>query len=229
MTTATPPTPALPWDRLGAPYPASLWRRFTHALSTRVLARVRAGTTAGPAAPPGHHAHAGAEGLVVPEPPPGIEELYHHRRLSLVRLAVLLVDDLPTAEDVVQDAFTALFRRHGHRLGALDDPEAYLRTSVVNGARSVLRRRRTVRAHTPEREQHAPAPEEDVLVHEDHREVLAALRTLTPRQREVLVLRYWSHLSEAEIAATLGLSRGAVKSTASRALDALGRRLEGLR
>jgi RNA polymerase sigma-70 factor (sigma-E family) len=155
--------------------------------------------------------------------------LYHHRRLALVRLAVLLVDDVPTAEDVVQDAFTALFRRHGHRLASLDDPEAYLRTSVVNAARSVLRRRRTVRAHTPAPEQHAPAPEEDVLLHEDHREVLAALRTLTRRQREVLVLRYWSHLSEAEIAATLGLSRGAVKSTASRALDALGRRLEVLR
>lgn len=224
MTTATPPAAALPWNRAGAPH--SLWGRCTRALRTRALARVRvrAGTTAGP-----HRDRAGAEGLVVPEPPPGIEELYHHRRLSLVRLAILLVDDLPTAEDVVQDAFTALFRRHGHRLGSLDDPEAYLRTSVVNGARSVLRRRRTVRAHTPEREQHAPAPEEDVLLHEDHREVLAALRTLTPRQREVLVLRYWSHLSEAEIAATLGLSRGTVKSTASRALDALGRRLEGLR
>ncbi|WP_159045484.1 RNA polymerase sigma factor, partial [Streptomyces puniciscabiei] len=94
---------------------------------------------------------------------------------------------------------------------------------------SVLRRRRTVRAHTPAPERHAPGAEEDVLLHEDHREVLAALRTLTRRQREVLVLRYWSHLSEAEIATTLGLSRGAVKSTASRALDALGRRLEGLR
>ncbi len=180
-------------------------------------------------APPGTGTSTVASALASPERPPRIEELYHHRRLALVRLAVLLVDDLPTAEDVVQDAFTALFRRHGHRLASLDDPEAYLRTSVVNAARSVLRRRRTVRAHAPAPEQHAPAPEEDVLLHEDHREVLAALRTLTRRQREVLVLRYWSHLTEVEIATTLGLSRGAVKSTASRALDALGRRLEGLR
>ncbi|MFF4712546.1 RNA polymerase sigma factor [Streptomyces eurythermus] len=224
MTTATPPATVLPWERAGTPKPAASWpRRLTHVLRARVLARTPAGTT--PAAP-----RTGAPaGAVAAETPPGIEELYHHRRLSLVRLAVLLVDDLPTAEDVVQDAFTALFRRHGHRLAALDDPEAYLRTSVVNGARSVLRRRRTVRAHVPAPEEHAPAPEEDVLLHEDHREVLAALRTLTRRQREVLVLRYWSHLTEAEIAATLGLSRGAVKSTASRALDALGRRLEGLR
>ncbi|MEU5080975.1 MULTISPECIES: RNA polymerase sigma factor [Streptomyces] len=224
MTTATPPATALPRERAGTPKPSASWpRRLTHVLRTRVLARTPAGTA--PAAP-----RTGAPaGAVAAGTPPGIEELYHHRRLSLVRLAVLLVDDLPTAEDVVQDAFTALFRRHGHRLAALDDPEAYLRTSVVNGARSVLRRRRTVRAHVPPPEEHAPAPEEDVLLHEDHREVLAALRTLTRRQREVLVLRYWSHLTEAEIAATLGLSRGAVKSTASRALDALGRRLEGLR
>jgi RNA polymerase sigma-70 factor (sigma-E family) len=205
---------------------AAPWRRFTRALRVRVLARTGTGSGTGTAhAAPGD----GSRPVTDAGSAPGIEDLYHHRRLSLVRLAVLLVDDLPTAEDVVQDAFTALFRRHGHRLAALDDPEAYLRTSVVNAARSVLRRRRTVRAHTPAPEEHVPAPEEDVLLHEDHREVLAALHTLTRRQREVLVLRYWSHLTEAEIATTLGLSRGAVKSTASRALDALGRRLEGLR
>ncbi|MQY34065.1 hypothetical protein SRB17_20310 [Streptomyces sp. RB17] len=234
MTTGTPPEAALPWDRAhGAARHPTPWWRFTQALRTRALVRARARTDAlTDAAPATGVTGTGAVRaipLAGPEEQPGIVELYHHRRLALVRLAVLLVDDLPTAEDVVQDAFTALFRRHGHRLASLDDPEAYLRTSVVNAARSVLRRRRTVRAHTPAPEQHAPAPEEDVLLHEDHREVLAALRTLTRRQREVLVLRYWSHLSEAEIAAPLGLSRGAVKSTASRALDALGRRLEGLR
>lgn len=158
---------------------------------------------------------------------PGIDELYHHRRLGLVRLALLLVDDLPTAEDVVQDAFAALFRRHGGELKGVEDPEAYLRTSVVNGARSVLRRRRTARAYVPEREGYAPPPEEDVLLREEHREVLEALRRLTRRQREVLVLRYWSHLTEAQIADALDLSRGAVKSTASRALTALSRQLGG--
>ncbi|WP_329457000.1 SigE family RNA polymerase sigma factor [Streptomyces sp. NBC_01497] len=157
---------------------------------------------------------------------PGIDALYHHRRMELVRLALLLVDDLPTAEDVVQDAFAALYRRHGDRLAGVDDPEAYVRRCVVNGARSVLRRRRTVRAYVPERPGLAPPPEEDVLLREEHREVLGALRRLTRRQREVLVLRYWSNLSEAQIADTLGLSRGGVKSTASRALDALARHLE---
>jgi RNA polymerase sigma-70 factor (sigma-E family) len=156
----------------------------------------------------------------------GFSELYHHRRLALVRLALLLVDDLPTAEDVVQDAFTALLRRHGRRLANLDDPEAYLRTSVVNGARSVLRRRRTARAHIPERERPFPSADHSVLLAETHQEVINALQRLTRRQREVLVLRYWSDLTEAQIADTLGVSRGTVKSTASRALDALGRQLE---
>ncbi|WP_405925688.1 SigE family RNA polymerase sigma factor [Streptomyces sp. NBC_00035] len=157
---------------------------------------------------------------------PGIDEIYSHRRLDLVRLAVLLVDDLPTAEDVVQDVFAALYRRYGQRLAGLDNPDAYLRTSVVNTSRSVLRRRRTVRAHVPEREGHAPSAEEPVLLREEHGEVIAALHRLTRRQREVLVLRYWSHLSEAQIADTLGLSRGTVKSTASRALAALRRQLD---
>jgi RNA polymerase sigma-70 factor (sigma-E family) len=143
-----------------------------------------------------------------------------------VRLALLLVDDLPTAEDVVQDAFTALLRRHGRRLANLDDPEAYLRTSVVNGARSVLRRRRTARAHIPERERSFPSADHSVLLAETHQEVIDALQRLTRRQREVLVLRYWSDLTEAQIADTLGVSRGTVKSTASRALEALGRQLE---
>ncbi|MCS0637317.1 sigma-70 family RNA polymerase sigma factor [Streptomyces sp. LP05-1] len=152
--------------------------------------------------------------------------LYHHRRLALIRLAVLLVDDLATAEDVVQDAFTALLRRHGHRLDELGEPEAYLRTSVVNASRSVLRRRRTARRAPLARERPCPPPEEYVLLREEHREVLGALGRLTRRQREVLVLRYWSHLTEAQIAQTLGLSRGTVKSTASRALAALARHLE---
>jgi RNA polymerase sigma-70 factor (sigma-E family) len=216
MRTATATYPVVP-ARTSAGGPRRAWERLLRSLSDRYGGRSRAEV------PPrrGTAAAASAE--------PQIDELYQHRRLELVRLALLLVDDLPTAEDVVQDAFAALFRRHGDRLTGLDDPEAYVRTSVVNGARSVLRRRRTVRAHVPEREGHVPPPEEHVLLREEHAEVLDALRRLTRRQREVLVLRYWSNLTEAQIADTLGLSRGAVKSTASRALDALGRHLEARR
>ncbi|WP_411103844.1 RNA polymerase sigma factor [Streptomyces sp. cmx-4-9] len=162
------------------------------------------------------------------EPPaPTVTELYHAHRLRMVRLAVLLVDDLATAEDVVQDAFTALYRRHGEHISEVDNALGYLRTAVVNTSRSVLRRRRTVRAWTPPAPADLPSAEDHVVLDEAHREVLAALGRLTPRRRQVLVLRYWADLSEAEIAATLGISRGAVKSNASRGLDALERILEG--
>jgi RNA polymerase sigma-70 factor (sigma-E family) len=155
--------------------------------------------------------------------------LYAAHRLALVRLAVLLVDDLPLAEDLVQDAFLGLHRRHA----ALTDPAAalgYLRSSVVNGSRSALRRRRTVRAHArrlqPVPEDVSPA-DHDVLRAADQDEVLRAVRALPPRQREVLVLRYWSELTERQIAAALGISEGSVKSTASRGLDRLERLLAG--
>ncbi|MFE0736081.1 sigma-70 family RNA polymerase sigma factor [Streptomyces sp. NPDC058855] len=163
------------------------------------------------------------------EPPPTLTELYRARRVDLVRLAVFLVDDPHTAEDVVQDAFTAVCRAYGTSLTGLQDPGAYLRTAVVNASRSVLRRRRTARAYTPPHEGAGPPVDERLLLAEEHRLVLDALAGLTRRQREVLVLRYWSELSEAEIARTLGLSRGTVKSTASRALDALEKRLGEVR
>ena len=138
---------------------------------------------------------------------------------------MLLVDDQASAEDVVQDAFAALARRPG----AVRDASkalAYLRVSVVNTARSALRRRRTARAYTPPHDVSPPSPEDSAVLAEEHREVIAALQTLAPRQREVLVLRYWQNLSEAEIARTLGISPGTVKSTASRALVALEKAMQ---
>ena len=147
-------------------------------------------------------------------------ELYAAHRVGLVRLAVLLVDELGAAEDVVQDAFAAF----ATRAGAMRDPGAalgYLRVSVVNGCRSALRRRRTARAYVPPHDVEPDGPDARAVLSEEHREVLAALDQLPPRRREVVVLRYWSGMSEAEIASALGISRGTVKSTASRALTAL--------
>ncbi|MFE3316108.1 RNA polymerase sigma factor, partial [Embleya sp. NPDC059213] len=159
------------------------------------------------------------------EPPPTMTQLYHAHRIRLVRLATLLVDDQETAEDVVQEAFTAAFRRYGAGLGELDDPPAYLRRCVVNGARSVLRRRRTARAWIPPVPPPVASPEDDALRAERDRRLRHALGRLTRRQREVLVLRYWENLSESEIAGTLGIPSGTVKSTASRGLTALHRLL----
>lgn len=155
---------------------------------------------------------------------PDLAELYATHRAAMVRLAILLVDDEASAEDVVQDAFAGLIRRERR----LRDPEAivgYLRASVVNNARSALRRRRTARGYVPPHAVSPDGPDELAVLAEEHREVIRALGTLGQRQREVLVLRYWSGLSEAEIAETTGISRGTVKSTASRALDALEREL----
>lgn len=154
-----------------------------------------------------------------------LEGLYHAHRLALVRLAVLLVDDVATAEDCVQDAFAALHERWS-RLHDVNRALGYLRTSVVNNARSVLRRRRTARLAAIPVDPDQPSPESTAVLNDEHRAVLAALTQLAPRQREVVVLRYWADMSEAEIAETLSISRGAVKSTASRALDVLEKILE---
>jgi RNA polymerase sigma-70 factor (sigma-E family) len=157
-----------------------------------------------------------------------VAALFQSHRLVMVRLALLLVDDLETAEDVVQEAYAALHRRWP----GLTDREAaigYLRSCVLNGSRSVLRRRRTVRRN--------PQPDPAVLtteaadgrllLAEEHREVLVALKRLPRRQREVIVLRYWSELSEAEVAATLGISLGAVKSNAFHGRQAIAAALGG--
>jgi RNA polymerase sigma-70 factor (sigma-E family) len=154
-------------------------------------------------------------------PPVDIAQLYATQRLGLVRLATLLVDDVPSAEDVVQDAFMALHKRQ-HTLRSPEAAAGYLRTSVINGCRSALRRRRVRRRH-PEAElpPAGPAVDDHLLAAEEHEHVLAAVRTLPRRQREVLVLRYWSDLSEADIAATLGIAVGTVKSNASRGLTRL--------
>ncbi|MFE5913086.1 RNA polymerase sigma factor [Streptomyces wedmorensis] len=191
---------------------------------SRLLARV-SGAEDVPVVRPGRHLRA-LPAVHEDERPPTLTELYRARRVDMVRLALFLVDDLHTAEDVVQDAFASVCRTYGTSLAGLKDPGAYLHTAVVNAARSVLRRRRTARAYTPPHQGVGPPVDEALLLAEEHRHVLDALARLTHRQREVLVLRYWSELTEAQIAQTLGLSRGTVKSTASRALDALERLLE---
>jgi RNA polymerase sigma-70 factor (sigma-E family) len=156
-----------------------------------------------------------------------IHALYSAHWRYLVRLAVLLVDDRASAEDVVQDAFVALHERQT----TLRDPDAalgYLRASVVNLSRSVLRRRQVVRRHLKVAEPEATAAaDHDVLVRDEHRAALAAVRALPRHQREVLILRYWSGLSEREIAQTLGIAPGSVKSAASRGLATLQRVLGG--
>jgi len=152
--------------------------------------------------------------------PVTIDDIYRSHRMGMVRLAILLVDDVASAEDVVQEAFTGLYR---HWSGLRDRAAAigYLRTAVVNGSRSMLRRRRTARAYVPPDPGTARSAESLAMMSAEHRAVVAALADLPDRQREVLVLRYYGGLSEAEIAEATGLSKGTVKSTASRAIAKL--------
>lgn len=152
----------------------------------------------------------------------------HYRQL--VKLASLLVQDVGRCEELAQEAFVALASRPGVLRDAAKAP-AYLRSAVLNGARSLHRRRdpvgrlRVVSATTPGPER----PEDAAGRHDEQDAVLEALRTLPHRQQEVLVLRYWMELSEAEIAATLGIGAGTVKTHAARGLAALAARLEARR
>jgi RNA polymerase sigma-70 factor (sigma-E family) len=154
-----------------------------------------------------------------------VSVLFREHRVGLTRLALLLVDDEATAQDVVQEAFLGLYQRYDR----LRDPASavdYLRSAVLNLSRSVLRRRRTARGYVPRHEAPARSAESLAMMRAEHRQVIAALATIGERQREVLVLRYWAGLSEAQIAAATGLSAGAVKSTASRGLVALEKKLQ---
>jgi RNA polymerase sigma-70 factor (sigma-E family) len=157
-----------------------------------------------------------------PGAPLTLADLYRDHRMRLVRMAVLLVDEPATAEDVVQEAFAGLHRHWG---GLRDEAAAvgYLRTAVVNGSRSVLRRRKTAREYVAPHQVNARSAESLAMLSAEHQAVVDALSTLPPRQREVLVLRYYGGLSEAEIAEAAGITRGTVKSTASRALDTVAR------
>ncbi|HEY2551328.1 MAG TPA: sigma-70 family RNA polymerase sigma factor [Streptosporangiaceae bacterium] len=185
-----------------------------------------------------------------------LAELFRLHHAELARLALLLVRDQETAEDVVQDVFT---RVHARAAPLRPDAAlAYLRSAVLNGCRSVLRHRAIARrlgvgraglaggraanrwsgtaellewpgsgAGSPGAVQGSwhESAEHAAIRAEDRRQVLAALATLPARRREVLVLRYYLGLSEAEIARTLGISAGTVKSTAARGIAALARAL----
>jgi RNA polymerase sigma-70 factor (sigma-E family) len=154
-----------------------------------------------------------------------ITQIYSAHYRSLVRLGVLLLHDVGAAEEVVQDSFIAM---HG-AWKRLRDPQralAYLRQSVVNRSRSVLRHRTVELRHAPAAMPDAASAEYGAMGAMEHQSVIAALRRLPERQREVLVLRYYGDLSEADIADTIGISRGAVKSHASRGMAALRTTLE---
>ncbi len=154
-----------------------------------------------------------------------VTTIYSEHYRSLVRLAVFLVRDTSTAEEVVQDSFVAM---HGawRRLRDTDKALSYLRQSVVNRSRSVIRHRVVVDKNTPKPPPDMPSAEHGAIALLERSAVVSALRSLPERQREALVLRYYGDLSEAQIASVMGISRGAVKSHTARAMTALRSVLE---
>jgi len=160
-----------------------------------------------------------------------VTALYHANALGLVRLAYIMIGDQGTAEDIVQDAFCGLYRRWAH----LDDPGkalAYVRSSVLNGCRSARRRRQpeltSEVALVTLDQSPAQADGEAAAISEEERiAVIAALRRLPRRQREVVVLRFYLDMSEAQIATEMGIAQSTVRSSAHRAIASLGRILRG--
>jgi RNA polymerase sigma-70 factor (sigma-E family) len=162
-----------------------------------------------------------------------VTQLYAAHYRSLVRLAALLVRHSGEAEEIVQDAFVAMHAKW-RKLRDPDKGLGYLRRTVVNRARSSQRRHAVADRHADSAAgtrltAAEPSAEQQVLSAETRATVMAALDRLPTRQREVLVLRYYSDLSENDIADTLGISRGAVKSHASRGVAALRTTLEDIR
>ncbi|MFE1308645.1 SigE family RNA polymerase sigma factor [Streptomyces sp. NPDC058755] len=149
-----------------------------------------------------------------------LTETYRAHYRSLLGLAALLLDDTASCEDVVQEAF---IRVHSARK-RVRDPEktlAYLRQTVVNLSRSALRRRilglKLLSKPMPD----MASAEEGAYDSLERRDLIKAMKGLQRRQREVLVLRYFADMTEAQVAETLGISLGSVKAYGSRGIAAL--------
>ncbi|WP_406726291.1 SigE family RNA polymerase sigma factor [Streptomyces sp. GD-15H] len=149
-----------------------------------------------------------------------LTETYRAHYRSLLGLAALLLDDTASCEDVVQEAF---IRVHSARK-RVRDPEktlAYLRQTVVNLSRSALRRRiiglKLLSKPMPD----MASAEEGAYDQLERDSLIKAMKGLQRRQREVLVLRYFADMTEAQVAATLGISLGSVKAYGSRGIAAL--------
>jgi RNA polymerase sigma-70 factor (sigma-E family) len=162
----------------------------------------------------------------------GVDELvvalFREHGPSLVRMARLFVDDRNAAEDLVQEAFIRL-SRSAHRIEDRSRAAAYLRSIVLNLARDHNRRGLVSLRHQLPADTGAASFEDEIVVREDQRRVIDALRGLALRQRDCIVLRYYLELPVAEIAATLGISENSVKTHLKRGLASLEGRLEGER
>lgn len=144
--------------------------------------------------------------------------LFNQHYTSLVRLASFLLDDMSTCEEIVQDAFVKM--QVIKQRPEIGKEAAYLRSIVLNGARSKMRRRLVKKKFlAQERPASVPSVESEIINSVERQRIIGLLRTLPKRQSEVLILRFYMDLSEDEIARNLDISKGSVKTHASRGLD----------
>jgi RNA polymerase sigma-70 factor (sigma-E family) len=152
-------------------------------------------------------------------------ELYEEHYEAMVRLACVVVSDIPAAEEIVQDTFLAMLTG-SWQLRDQEKALAYLRQAIVNRSRSVVRHRIVIDKHLQKHSPDMPSAEHGALTLLERDAVVSALHELTDRQREAIVLRYYAGLSEAETATAMGISPGSVKSHVSRAMVSLRETLE---
>lgn len=151
--------------------------------------------------------------------------LFNQHYDSLVRLASFLLDDISICEEIVQDAFVKM--QVIEKTPEAGKEAAYLRSIVLNGARSKMRRRIVKNKFlAQERPAQPPSLESEVIQKTEQQRIISLIRKLPKRQAEVLSLRFYMELSEDEIAETLGISKGSVKTHASRGLDKMAELLE---
>ena len=173
-----------------------------------------------------HHPHSPARERDLrdePDAEAALTDLYRLHALRLIRLGYVMLGDRQAAEDVVQDAFAGLYRRWGRLADHAKAPQ-YLRSSVLNGCRSAIRRNRPG-MEVLDFDPAVVSAEADVLAGEQQRVLMRAIRRLPRRQREALVLRFYLDEPDAEIARLMGIRESTVRSTTHRALAALGRLL----
>jgi RNA polymerase sigma factor (sigma-70 family) len=165
-----------------------------------------------------------AVGLAQPGPDRALTALFNKHYTSLVRLAALLVGDIATAEQIVQDSFVAV--HHTSRQPDSDSVLSFLRQAVLARSRATMRHRTLAGGNAADTRPGRTGAEQHAVTSREYQTIIAALRMLPLRQREVIVLRFYADLSEAEIAAVMAISKSAVRSHIARATSSLRADLE---
>lgn len=152
--------------------------------------------------------------------------LFEEQYPSMLRLAALLGADDP--ENIVAEAFYQIYRKW-RKIRSAESAESYLRSVVCNLTRMRIRHLQVARKNVETRVEFVASAESSALLRDDQYALIGALRRLPARQREALVLRHWMGLKEAEIAETMGISTGSVKTHTSRGLATLTQAMEARR